>query len=237
MKIIPFIPYSDYTYDRKELEKLTYELYAVLPPTVSYLVIDENDNAVLINAGAPDGEVLQALRENHAELSHILITNGHFEHVYFLKALAEQTNAEIVIHESEPANLDTYQRDVREILKLKGTAPYTGAFCLVCDGDIISAGNLSFKVIHTPGVTPGSVVYQIDHTLFTGDFLAHQAVGICSLPKSDSGALLRSLYKILELKDDYEILPSHWGRTTLQHERETNLSNLPYARIIQTVEV
>lgn len=237
MKIIPFVPYSEYIYDRQALVELSYEPYAVLPPTVSYLILDENGHAVLVNAAVPAEEVLRALEENQAKLTHILLTNGHFEHVYFLWELAEQTNAEVVIHETEPANLDIYQEYMQETIHLKTAKPYTGSFHEVQDGDTIFAGKLSFQVIHTPGVTPGSVVYQIGNAWFTGDFLAHQAVGICDLPKSDSGALLRSLYRILERKGDYDIFPSHWGKTTLQHERETNLSNLPYARIIRTVEV
>lgn len=236
MKVITLTPYSNYTYSQEALVKLTYEPYAVLPPTLSYLVFDDGQ-AALINAAAETSEVMQKLEENHLKLTHILITNGHFEHVYFLKEVIQKTGADVYIHEDESVHLESYRQDIQNIIGLKAPEGYDGVFHHISDGDELAVGNLLFKVIHTPGVTPGSVIYQIENTLFTGDFLAHQAVGICDLPKSDSGKLLNSLYKLLEQSSDYDILPSHWGRTTLQHERETNLKTLPNARIIRTVEI
>jgi glyoxylase-like metal-dependent hydrolase (beta-lactamase superfamily II) len=80
-------------------------------------------------------------------------------------------------------------------------------------------------------MTEGSVCYKTGSTLFTGDLLGRQAVGFPGLPGSNSAHLLRSLERIRDLDEEFEIYPSHWGATTLSLETKTNLATLPRARI------
>lgn len=236
MKIIELPGYWNYDYDRERLAKLTYEAYAVLPPTVSYLVA-EHGKAVLINAGAPANTVLAALEKEDLTLTDILLTSGLFEHVYFLAETVTATGAQVYIHSADHKLSARLREEAIQAIGIDLPSPYDGDVILVEDGNRLCLNGVTFTVHSVPGVTPGSVYYEAGNCLFTGDFIAHQAVGICQLSVSNSLDLLTGLRKLKAFDTDYSIYPSHWGKTTLKHEKETNLKKLPLARIIRTVDL
>jgi len=95
------------------------------------------------------------------------------------------------------------------------------------DGEILTAGDLSIKVIHTPGHTPGSVCFLLDGNLFTGDTLFVGAVGRTDLRGGSFDTLLNSIKtRLLSLPGDTVILPGHdYGErptSTMKREIEEN---------------
>lgn len=236
MKIIELPGYRDYEYDRTKLEELTHELYAVLPPTVSYLVAAEG-RAVLINAGAPAEQILAVLEREHLVLTDILLTSAPTEHTFFLGETVRATGARAYLHPVDRELLPALWEETVRLINLRLPEQYTGVIHPVEDGAQLRLNGLEIQVHSAPGVTPGSVYYEVGSSLFTGDLIAHQAVGTCDLSVSSSAALLKSLTALRASERDYQIYPSHWGKTTLSHEKATNLQKLPLARIIRTVDL
>jgi hydroxyacylglutathione hydrolase len=93
---------------------------------------------------------------------------------------------------------------------------------LLTDGETIRADDLSLRVIHSPGHTPGSILLQSGELLFTGDTLFQGDVGRTDLPGGDAEQLQRSLGKIRKLPAPTIILPGHGETSTLEQELKTN---------------
>jgi hydroxyacylglutathione hydrolase len=94
------------------------------------------------------------------------------------------------------------------------------------DGDKLELAGTTVIVDHTPGHTPGSVVFRVTaevDTAFTGDTLFRQSVGRTDLPGGSGRDLLGSIVeKLLVLDDDTRILPGHGEATTIGAERRAN---------------
>ena len=79
----------------------------------------------------------------------------------------------------------------------------------VRDGQELTAAGLSFRVIHIPGHTPGSVCYDFGDHLFTGDTLFHDGWGRTDLPGGNEEDLFRSLRNLIPLSREKEVHPGH----------------------------
>ena len=87
-------------------------------------------------------------------------------------------------------------------------------------------GSLAFRVMETPGHTPGGVTLICEDALFTGDTLFRLSAGRTDMPGGDMKTELRSLRRIAGLPGDYEVYPGHAECSRLSIEREHN----PYMR-------
>ena len=94
------------------------------------------------------------------------------------------------------------------------------------DNTIIELGNLKIKVIHTPGHTPGGVLFLVEDNLFTGDTLFVEGCGRTDLPGSNTKQMYHSLEKIKSMDENIKIYPGHdYGSmkiSTIKHEKENN---------------
>ncbi len=100
---------------------------------------------------------------------------------------------------------------------------------MVKDGDTIDIGNISLKVIHTPGHSPGGMALYTRGIVFTGDTLFVEAVGRTDLPGGSWQVMYKSIQeKLFTLPDDTKVMPGHnYGRTptsTIGHEKMYNPS-------------
>ncbi len=94
---------------------------------------------------------------------------------------------------------------------------------LLKDGDEVTAGSVVFRVLHTPGHTPGGVCLLAGNTLFSGDTLFAGGVGRTDLVGGSSESLVSSIReKLLTLSDDIAVCPGHGPRTTIGQERTGN---------------
>ena len=96
---------------------------------------------------------------------------------------------------------------------------------LLKDGDTVNAAGITFKVIHTPGHTIGSVCYldEEDKIMFTGDTIFYGSVGRCDLPTGDEDLLMNSLKKIKNIDPDVELYPGHGRSSTIAGELKRNM--------------
>ena len=98
---------------------------------------------------------------------------------------------------------------------------------LLNEGDIITLGELQFKVLNTPGHTPGSICLLTDDKVFTGDTLFYRGIGTTLMPGSSRRQLIDSIHNsLMVLPDKTVVYPGHGRETTIGAERKDN----PYLR-------
>lgn len=182
--------------------------------TNCYIVTDENTlECAVIDPGDESNTVLDYLEANHLKCRFIFLTHGHYDHTMAVKTIAEETGAVVCINEKDTkANVDS--------------APF--AYCppdgsiLYSEGAVMHVGSLDFRVIETPGHSPGSVTLMCENVLFTGDTLFRDSCGRTDLPGGNMETLMKSLRRLAELPGDYEVYPGHMDSTTLERERRFN---------------
>ena len=174
----------------------------------TYVVADEpGGHAVMIDAGGPVAPLLDYLRRGQLELTHVLLTHHHHDHVAELDAVREA-------HPGVPVLIHPLERDL-----VSGT---TG---VMEPGQPIESGALHIEPIHTPGHTAGMLSLLIDGSdVFTGDTLFRGSVGGVRAPGHTTYADLKSsiMDTLLKLPAGTRIHPGHTEPTTVAEELESN---------------
>ena len=186
--------------------------------TNCYVVTDENALVcAVIDPGDESNTILDYIEDNKLSCKAILITHAHFDHVSAVNAMLEATGAELYMCEKD-----------LELAKTGASGRFTPPenTHFYKDGDEVKVAGLTFKVMETPGHTPGGVTLICGDALFTGDTLFRGSCGRTDLPGGDMRAEMRSLKRIASLEGDYEVYPGHAESSMLSIEREHN----PYVR-------
>lgn len=180
----------------------------------------------VVDVGADAQKLLDHLNKNALHLAAILLTHGHYDHVGGVELVRQATNAKVYIHEADEVMLRDGRANLSWQISRNPYIPVT-EFETVRDGDTITVGSRSFRVLHTPGHTPGGVCYITEDLLFSGDTLFKGSVGRTDLG-GDPAQLRSSLTRLSALAGDYSVYPGHFENTTLACEKRTN----PYIRRI-----
>lgn len=182
---------------------------------------DAAHNGVVVDPGAEPDRILRAIAAENVTVRYILLTHVHFDHILAVKEILQATGAPLLVHRGDQAALTDPQLSLVGAV-LPGQRYDLTADRLLTDGDTVTAGALTFTVLHTPGHTPGSVCYVCGDVLVAGDTLFGGSAGRTDLPGGDPNALFRSLRRLAELEGDYTVLPGHGEETTLERERRCN---------------
>ncbi len=177
--------------------------------TNCYLVEDEkNKEALVIDPGEAADKIFEAIKKLGLKPRYIVNTHGHFDHVNANGNLISKIKIPILIHEND-----------QPALALTNSPP---ADRWLKDGDEIKTENLSFRVIHTPGHTPGGICLysEKEKALFSGDTLFKGDYGRTDLPYSSEKDMLDSLKKLLKLPEDTRVYPGHGESTTIKEARQ-----------------
>ena len=163
------------------------------------------------------------MAENGWEVSHILLTHSHFDHVGGLAELKTATNAPIYIHPDAVAMLE-----MAEMAASRWNIPIIPpppADKMLAEGDIIEVGKQKLEVLFTPGHAPGHVCFYLreHNVLFDGDVLFQQSIGRTDLPGGNYDLLMQSIVeKLLPLPDETHVLSGHGPATTIGQEKQWN---------------
>ncbi len=175
----------------------------------AYVLVSGEEAAVLDPGGFPP-ELRQALDE--ARVRYVLLTHGHFDHADGALAAHEHTKAPIVYHPDE-----------RAVFWAMGQKPPPLGL-QVAEGQRLTLGEEELLVWHLPGHSPGSVAYlwEKGKTIWVGDVVFAGSVGRSDLPGGDWHTLECSLTRLLELEDDWKVLPGHGPASTIGEEQRSN---------------
>ena len=181
--------------------------FAVGPLAANCYVVSAGGDAVVVDPGAEAARIIKAVGERR--VAAILATHGHSDHVGAVKELAAATGAPFMVPAGDLALAEKY-------VGAQAAVPLN-------DGDRLDFGDISLKVIATPGHTPGSSCFYAPGLLFSGDTLFAGGVGRTDLPGGSSDALFSSIReRIFTLAGDTVVYPGHGERTTVARERESN---------------
>jgi hydroxyacylglutathione hydrolase len=186
-------------------------------------VIDPGDDADI---------VISAAREHQVRIETIFLTHAHWDHLGAVGRLVRETGAKVALHRDEAELLTDPQRNLSALMfgseldertladrwKLQ-----TSPLVLLAGEQLVKVGELSLKVLHTPGHTQGGMSLLVKDKVFCGDLVFYESVGRTDLPGGDEAALHESIHsKIMTLPDEVTIYPGHGPQTTVGWEREHN---------------
>ena len=183
--------------------------------TNCYLVRQDGcSRIIIIDPAANSKKLLAALQEQGLTLEAIFLTHAHFDHIGALKNLHAATQVPVFVGE---ADKDDPSHMCHDLLL------YTDTYR---EGDELTAAGLRFRVLSTPGHTPGSVCLLCENTLFSGDTLFAGSYGRTDFPGGSDASMSASLKRLSVLPPETRVLPGHGPASTIADELRTN----PYLR-------
>ena len=212
--------------DEFETESLRVRRFAIGAFAVNtYIVMNkESHDAVIIDPGGDDAEVIEAVKSMGAVPKRILFTHCHIDHVTGAMAMKKAfPDADVAYHELEQIVVDSLQGQSKMFGVPEVAMPK-------CDKNLrvemeFMAGMLQFVTLLTPGHTPGSVVFYmpLDKLAFTGDLLFKGSVGRTDFEGGSGKDLVQSLQEVVRvIPDDVKLLPGHGKFTTMGYEKANN---------------
>ena len=205
----------------------------VLSETVSpfsentfFVFEEETKAAVIIDPGDEAERLIAVIEEHGLVVERILLTHGHIDHVGAVAAMRRHTGVEVWMHPADEFLLD-------------GLAAQAALFGLrppeqpiidhpLAEGDVFSFAGREIRVLETPGHSPGSVTFDIDGLLISGDVLFAGSIGRTDLPGGDHELLMRSIQeRLFVYSDKTAVYPGHGPNTTIGREKRQN----PFFRV------
>jgi glyoxylase-like metal-dependent hydrolase (beta-lactamase superfamily II) len=184
------------------------------------LECEDTRAAMVIDPGSEAARILNVISNHDLRVRFIVNTHAHVDHIAANSDLKEKTSASLCIHSADADILLDSQRNLSFFAGIPVSSPVPDR--LLEDGDILEAGTLHLKVMHTPGHSPGSICLSGDKCIFTGDLLFAGGIGRYDFPGSSYTTLMSSLQKVMTLDDEFVVYPGHGPATTIGDERRTN---------------
>ena len=157
-------------------------------------------DSVLIDAPAEANRLIESLEGTNPR--YILLTHSHMDHIGALAEIRSRLKIPLAAHAADAGRLSSPPE-----IQLN-------------DGDTVSFGNIRLKVLHTPGHTPGSLCFQTEKYLISGDTIFPGGPGKTGSP-ADLQKIIKSIAdKIFALDDDTQVYPGHGEPTILKKEKE-----------------
>ncbi|MBL8747394.1 MAG: MBL fold metallo-hydrolase [Phycisphaerae bacterium] len=202
------------------------ECFPLGPFSTNCYVVSETGSAAcwIVDASFTPGLLADYVREAGLRPELIVLTHAHLDHIAGLDELREAfPGVPAVIHEAE--------KNFLEDAALNLSAGYgfpvsvRAAERTVKGGETLTLGESSWRVLHTPGHSPGGITLYCAEAgiALVGDTLFHESVGRFDFPTASERDLKRSIREVLyRLPDETRVLPGHGAETTIGHEKREN---------------
>lgn len=173
--------------------------------------------AIIDPAPKSADSILKFLKENNLTAEQILLTHSHWDHIADVAALKKVLPLTVAVHKRDEKNLREPGSD-----RLRCWVPVEGveADRFLEEGDVLTLGQITLKVIATPGHSPGSVCFysEGERVLFSGDTLFKGSIGNLSFPTAVPDEMWPSLDKLAALPLETRVYPGHGPSTTIESE-------------------
>ncbi|MCA1831532.1 MAG: MBL fold metallo-hydrolase [Actinomycetota bacterium] len=190
----------------------------------TYIVASrKGETAVIVDAGQDAAPLLaERLEANGLKAEALLVTHGHIDHVWSVAEVCAQQGIHAYMHPDDTWLIE----DPAAALGAGGRSfPFDAPEDLkpLADGQRLRFAGLDIEVFHTPGHTPGSVVFITNGIVFSGDLIFQGSIGRTDFPRGSLEDLMDSIRRvILPLDDEVTILSGHGAETSVGAERRTN---------------
>jgi len=194
----------------------------------TYLVYDETNEAVIIDAGCLQNAEKQSIKkfldDNKLILKRVINTHLHLDHQFGNKFIYNSYGIKPEASIEDEFLLDNVIAQARSFgLPIEEDAQDLGGY--ITENQEIKFGNSTLVSIHVPGHSPGSLAFysEKDGALFSGDVLFQGSIGRTDLPQGDYATLILSITKkLLPLPDSTIVYCGHGPSTTIGFEKKNN---------------
>ena len=177
--------------------------------------------ALVVDPGAEAETVLAALKRHRLAAAAYLVTHGHADHISALCAVWEQARAPVRMHAGD---MRWAFSAANQILPCYPAPGRPADVSRIEDGEERTDAGLTYRVLSTPGHTPGGVCFFFpkEKIVFTGDTLFADSAGRTDFPGGDGRALARSLRTLAALPADVRVCAGHGPDSTIGEEQQSN---------------
>ncbi len=199
------------------------ETIAVGPFEVNcYVIRSDTPDALVIDPGADADRISSFLKSNRLNVKGYLLTHGHVDHISAVDDLLKIYPAFVAIHPEDGRWAFSKKNELLPFYNAPKNRP--PEIRQIQDGQEWDDAGLKYRVIATPGHSPGGVCFYFPEAkvLFSGDTLFQGSVGRTDLQAGNSKVLSQSLEKLSQLPADVRVFPGHGPDTTIGIEKETN---------------
>jgi glyoxylase-like metal-dependent hydrolase (beta-lactamase superfamily II) len=157
----------------------------------------------------------------------IIATHGHLDHTFSIQPIADGYSIPAYIHSEDRAYLTAPEK----LLSAEFSSTVAGMNFAepievreLRNGEVVDLVGLTFKSIHAPGHTRGSLMFEVDdQVLISGDVLFAGSIGRTDLPTGSAKEMEETLRKkVAPLSDHLRVLPGHGPETTMAFEKKNN---------------
>lgn len=187
-----------------------------------FLYREGSQQVVFVDPGDRGADIYEALKRKGLSVAAILLTHGHFDHIWGAQKLRELSGARIYALDAEKVVCQDAYVNVSAQAGRKATIDPDE---WLTDGQELSLAGISIRVIATPGHTIGSCCYYVEEAgfLIAGDTLFSGSVGRTDFPTGSMSRLIRSIKeKLFLLPDETKVYPGHGEETTIGAEKLYN---------------
>jgi hydroxyacylglutathione hydrolase len=193
------------------------------------LASEAGAECVIIDPGMPDvsHQLVEILEKHRLKPVAIIATHGHLDHTFSIQSIADGYQIPSYIHSEDRVALAHPEKIhgadfIATLSNLNFSEPHEVRE--LRNGDLVEMVGLTFKTIHAPGHTRGSLMFEVSNeVLVSGDVLFAGSIGRTDLPSGSAKDMEESLRKkVLPLPDHLRVLPGHGPDTTMAHEKKNN---------------
>ncbi len=178
----------------------------------------DSKDTFIIDPIKPTSIIKDIISDNKLNAKAIILTHGHIDHIEGI----HDFDLPVMIHDKDFEYLENPNLNLSNFANIimdKGNLNIK----TLKDDEIIDLAELNFRVINTPGHTPGCISLYAKNILFSGDTLFFDGIGRCDLPGGNCKKLIASIReKLFILPDKTKVFPGHGPLTTIGREKQYN---------------
>lgn len=186
-----------------------------------YLISDGKD-AILIDPGDDCELIIRELKLVDFNLNGIFLTHGHFDHIGGIFGIVDKFKTKLFVHSKDERlikQVNFYKRLVGDSLNI--TIPSIDEY--LDDKFQITLKNSKIFIHHIPGHTAGSVCFELENNLFSGDIILGNKIGRTDLPGGNKSLLLNSIDYVIKKFKNFKVHPGHGDEFFLDENLITNI--------------